>query len=162
MADIWHDIDRALIFPCCYISEIALIKITNSVQSSFSTMRVGRLFFPFHKSRWKTKRKNRSVKSATGIATLEQDRPNIRQGFWAAKSVSCSSKHTLPNLVIPLSTCIFICDLHFDGYAPYVDNKNAIIVNQIDAYGLFCCIEDWYGSSSNEGNLNTAICIEKE
>lgn len=71
-------------------------------------------------------------------------------------------RHTLPNLVIPLSTCIFICDLYFDGYAPYVDNKNAIIVNQIDAYGLFCCIEDWYGSSSNEGNLNTAICIEKE
>ena len=34
------------------------------------------------------------------------------------------------------------CDLYFDGYAPYVDNKNAIIVNQIDAYGLFCCIED--------------------
>ena len=71
-------------------------------------------------------------------------------------------KHTLPNLVIPLSTCIFICDLYFDGYAPYVDNKNAIIVNQIHEYGLFCCIEDWYGSSSNEGNLNTAICIEKE
>lgn len=36
------------------------------------------------------------------IATLEQDQPNIRQGFWAAKSVSCSSKHTLQNLVIPL------------------------------------------------------------
>lgn len=56
----------------------------------------------------------------------------------------------------------FVCDLYFDGYATYVDNKNAIIVNQIGAYGLFCSVEDWYGSSSNEGNLNTAICIEKE
>lgn len=69
-------------------------------------------------------------------------------------------KHTLPNIVIPLSTCIFISDLYFDEYATYVDNKNAIIVNQIGVYGLFCCVEDWHGSFNNEGNLNTSICIE--
>ena len=53
-------------------------------------------FFLHCKSQWETQKKSES-EIGNGDYDFEVRPTNILQGFWAAKSVSCSSKHNLQN-----------------------------------------------------------------
>lgn len=54
-------------------------------------------FFLLCKSQWETKREKSECEIGNGDYDFGVRPTNILQGFWAAKSVSCSSKHTLQN-----------------------------------------------------------------
>ena len=109
--------------------------------------------------------KHKKKKSECGIGNGDCDfgaRPTyILQGFWAAKSVSCSSKHTLQNHVIPL--CVWsLCVIILWWEKTYSVDKKCHYRNLIGMYGIF--------SESNVDNivlkmwgiLIQSICIELE